>query len=101
AGSFGRADFVPGVGRGGKFVATAFALNDGDVSEVITQGNGAYLLRVTERAPADDTLFDQQRPAIEAQILDVRRREALNAWYAQVYERAEIEDHRHNFFYSF
>ncbi len=101
SGSFGRADFVPGVGRAGKFTATAFTLQPGQISEVITQGNGAYVLQLTDRSAADATLFEQQRPAIEAQLLDARRREALNSWYAQLYERAEIEDYRHNFFYSF
>ena len=100
-GAFGRADFVPGVGRAGKFTATAFALQSGAVSEIITQGNGAYLLHLSERIAADNSLLEQQRPAIEAQLLETRQREALNSWYAQLYERAEIQDYRHNFFYSF
>jgi peptidyl-prolyl cis-trans isomerase D len=101
SGPFGRTDFVPGVGRAGKFTAAAFALQPGDVSDIVTQGNGAYLLHQTERTAADDSLFEQQRPAIEAQLLETRQREALNSWYAQLYERGDIQDYRHNFFYSF
>lgn len=100
-GPFARADFVPGVGRGGAFSGAAFSLQAGQVSDVVTQGNGAYLIRLAERVEADASQFAQQRDTIEAQLLDLRRREALQSWYAQLYERAEIEDYRHNFYYSF
>ncbi|MBT6146690.1 MAG: hypothetical protein HOH74_14725 [Gemmatimonadetes bacterium] len=99
--AFGRLEFVPGVGRAGAFSAAAFALQPGQPSDVVVQGNGAYVLSLVERTPADETQLVQQQEAIEAQLLDMHRREALQSWYAQLYESAQIEDYRHDFFYSF
>lgn len=100
AGPFAREDFVPGVGRGGKFVGAAFALESGQLSNLVTQNNGAYLLRVRERVGVDETAFAEARADVEQQVLDARRGEALQVWFAQIYESAEIEDHRH-LFYSY
>lgn len=100
AGPFGRADFVPGAGRGSKFVAAAFALQPGQLSDVIVQNNGAYLLQVTGRTAIDEAAFADAREEIENQLRQVRATEALQTWFTQMYEAAEIEDNRH-LFYSY
>jgi peptidyl-prolyl cis-trans isomerase D len=99
-GPFSRTDFVPGAGRGSKFIGAAFDLPSGQVSEVVVQNNGAYLLQLTQRATIDEAAFAAARAEIEAELLQARRNEALQTWFAQIFEGAEIEDNRH-LFYSF
>lgn len=100
AGPFTRDEFVPRAGRGSKFVGAAFALQPGQMSDVIVQNNGAYLLRVTERTAIDEAAFAENRMQAEQELLQARQNEALQTWFAQIYENAEIEDQRH-LFYSF
>ena len=99
-GPFSRADFVPGAGRGSRFIGAAFELSVGQISDVVVQNNGAYLLRLTERPSIDEAAFAEARVEVEAELLQARRTEALQTWFAQIFESADIEDHRH-LFYSF
>jgi len=99
-GPFSRTDFVPGAGRGSRFIGAAFELSDGQVSDVVVQNNGAYLLRLSQRDQVDESAFVESRAAIEEQLLQTRRSEALQVWFAQIFESADIQDHRH-LFYSF
>ena len=100
-GPFARMDFVPGVGRGGEFAGAAFALEAGQVSGVVVQGNGAYLLHLTGKTAIDETAFEEERAGVEAELLQTRRAESLQVWYAQIYENADIEDNRHQFYSNF
>ena len=100
-GPFARADYVPGVGRGSEFVGAAFALETGQVSDVVVQGNGAYLLRLKEKTAVDEAAFDEERAAVQAELLQARRAESLQVWYAQIYENADIDDNRHLFYTNF
>jgi parvulin-like peptidyl-prolyl isomerase len=99
-GPFSRVDFVPGAGRGSRFIGAAFELSVGQVSDVVVQNNGAYLLRLTQREPIDEAAFAEDRTTVEDQLLQVRRSEGLQIWFAQMFESADIQDHRH-LFYSF
>ena len=99
-GPFSRTDFVPGAGRGSRFIGAAFELSVGQISDVVVQNNGAYLLRLTERPSIDESAFAEARVEVEAELLQARRNEALQTWFAQIFESADIEDHRH-LFYSF
>ena len=100
-GPFGRTDYVPGVGRGSGFVGAAFALEPGQVSDVVVQSSGAYLLHLKEKTALDEASFDEERAAVEAELLQERRAESLQVWYARIYENAEIEDNRHLFYTNF
>ena len=59
---------------------------------------GAYLLRQLDKTPADEALFAEQRGEIAAQLQAQRQQEAVQNWFAHMYETAEIEDNRHRFF---
>lgn len=96
--AFSRADVVPQVGRRNAFVAASFRTPVGQVSSVVTQPGGAYLIHVLERQAADAQRFDEERASLEEEILGRKQNEALQTWFAQLYEGAEIEDNRHLFF---
>ena len=100
-GPFARTDYVPGVGRGSEFVGAAFALESSEVSDLVVQGNGAYLLHLTGKSAIDEAAFEEERATVEAELLQARRAESLQVWYAQIYENADIEDNRHLFYSNF
>ena len=97
---FARSGYVAGVGRGGAFARAAFGLEPGGLSEPTVHGRGAYLIRLVEKAPADEGQFEQEREQIAQQLLQQRQYEALQLWEQHLRQAAQIEDKRH-FFYTF
>jgi peptidyl-prolyl cis-trans isomerase D len=98
---FAKADQVPGVGRNNAFVKAAFRLQPGEVSEVVTLPRGAYLLRLVEKVPADETKFQATSQQLGEQVLRQRQSEALQIWFDRLYANAQIEDNRHHFGFTF
>ena len=100
--AFVRNGAVPGIGRSNEVIGAAFRLDKGQLSEVIKVAEGgyqgAYLLRQLDKTPADEALFAEQRGEIAAQLQAQRQQEAVQNWFAHMYETAEIEDNRHRFF---
>ena len=100
--AFVRTESVVGLGRGNAVTGAAFRLEEGQLSEVIevAEGSprGAYLLKLLEKTPIDEEQFAEQRAQIVAQLQAQRTQEAVQNWFAHLYETAEIEDNRHRFF---
>ena len=95
AGPFARADFVPNVGRSNAFVGAALRLAPGQLSNIVTDARGAYLLKLVEKNTFDEEDFQATKPALELELLAQLQREALQTWLAQAYDSAQIEDNRH------
>lgn len=98
---FARADQVPGVGRSNAFVRAAFRLQPGELSEVVTLPRGAYLLRLVEKLPADESKFQATSKQLADQLLRQRQNEAVQIWFDRLYANAQIEDNRHHFGFTF
>ena len=100
--AFTRTEPVEGLGQANAVIGAAFRLEEGQFSEVIevTEGGkrGAYLLKLLEKTPVDEEQFAAQREQVVAQLQDQREQEAVQNWFAHLYETAEIEDNRHRFF---
>ena len=100
--AFARTESVEGLGRTNAVIGAAFRLEEGQLSEVIevTEGGkrGAYLLKLLEKTPVDEEQFAAQREQVVAQLQAQRGQEAVQNWFAHLYETAEIEDNRHRFF---
>ena len=100
--AFARTESVEGLGRANAVIGAAFRLEEGQLSEVIevTEGGkrGAYLLKLLEKTPVDEEQFAAQREQVIAQLQAQREQEAVQNWFAYLYETAEIEDNRHHFF---
>ena len=100
--AFARTESVEGLGRANAVVGAAFRLEEGRLSEVIevAEGSkrGAYLLKLLEKTPVDEEQFAAQREQVVAQLQAQREQEAVQNWFAHLYETAEIEDNRHRFF---
>lgn len=98
---FARADQVPGIGRSNAFVKAAFHLQPGQLSEVVTLPRGAYLIRLVEKIPADETNFQATSKQLADQLLRQRQGEALQIWFDRLYANAQIEDNRPRFGFTF
>lgn len=98
---FARADQVPGIGRSNAFVKAAFRLQPGQLSEVVTLPRGAYLIRLVEKIPADETNFQATSKQLADQLLRQRQGEALQIWFDRLYANAQIEDNRPHFGFTF
>ncbi len=100
--AFARTESVADLGRSNAVIGAAFRLEEGQLSAVIevTEGGqrGAYLLRLLEKMPVDEEQFAAQREQVVAQLQAQRGQEAVQNWFAHLYETAEIEDNRHRFF---
>lgn len=89
-----RESFVPGVGRKNAFVATAFALEVGKTSGIVESDRGFYVLQVSQKTPADEALFGQQKDEIRRQLLQEKRQLLVTAWLETLVANAEIVDFR-------
>ena len=100
--AFARTESVEGLGRANAVIGAAFRLEEGRLSEVIEvaegSNRGAYLLKLLEKTPVDEEQFAAQREQVVAQLQAQRGQEAVQNWFAHLYETAEIEDNRHRFF---
>ena len=100
--AFSRSESVEGLGRANAVIGAAFRLEKGRLSEVIEvaegSNRGAYLLKLLEKTPADEEQFAAQREQVMAQLQAQREQEAVQNWFAHLYDTAEIEDNRHRFF---
>ena len=100
--AFSRSESVEGLGRANAVIGAAFRLEKGRLSEVIEvaegSNRGAYLLKLLEKTPVDEEQFAAQREQVVAQLQAQRGQEAVQNWFAHLYETAEIEDNRHRFF---
>ncbi|HXX22490.1 MAG TPA: peptidyl-prolyl cis-trans isomerase [Terriglobia bacterium] len=69
---FTQQDFVEGVGSGSE-LSSAFTLNVGQTSDVITLGGKSVVFRVVSHTAPNDADFAQQRDQITEELLDRKR----------------------------
>ena len=95
---FARSESVSEVGSRNAFIGAAFRLEPGELSEVIElPPRGAYLISLIGKLPVDEEKFESERAQAAQQLLRERQEEALQNWFAHVFETAEIVDNRHHF----
>jgi len=85
---------VSGVGYNTDFNKAAFANPVGSLVPRVDTNRGLYALRVLWRTPFDEMGFLAQRPSLEQSVLGRKQQEAIDAWYQERLEKAEIEDNR-------
>ncbi|MGD2069007.1 MAG: peptidyl-prolyl cis-trans isomerase [Gemmatimonadota bacterium] len=94
AGPFARNDFVPGLGRQNAAVGVAFGLAPGEVSDVVTTENNAFILEQVARTPADSTQWLAQKSAQREQVVNQLQQQRLQAWLDGLRANADIVDRR-------
>jgi hypothetical protein len=55
-------------------------------------------LRLVDKTAVDEAKFTEEQAQTESELLVQRQNEALQVWFTQLYETAQIEDNRHHFF---
>ncbi|MCK4418020.1 MAG: peptidyl-prolyl cis-trans isomerase, partial [Candidatus Latescibacteria bacterium] len=99
AGSFSRSEYLPDIGTKNQFVSTAFRLQPGETSGIVSTERGYYIIKVLEKQYIDEEDFQVQKDAIRKKLLSQRQYEAYSTWLANLKQKAQIVDNRH-YFYS-
>ncbi len=96
-GPFTLTSTVPGIGYSVEFNATAFALNPGEISDLVETTRGFYYIKLLEKTAFDSTAFNAQKEAIKNRLLNEKRNQIFTNWYEHLKEKAEIVDNRKMF----
>ncbi len=94
AGPFTRNDFVPGIGRQNAAVGAAFALQPGEVSDVVTTPSNAFVIQDAEHTPADSTAWADQKAQQQESIAQSLQQQRMQEWMAALRKAAKIVDRR-------
>ncbi len=91
---FGRATFVPGLGRLNSAIGAAFALPIGAISEPIATDDGVFVLRVDRRVEATREAFEAQKAEQRASAIRVLQDARMREFMEGIREAADISDRR-------
>ena len=87
---FTRSGYVPGVPGDRDFYNMAFALEPGTLSTPILGRNGAYILEVVERIPADEEQFEKDKETFSEQLTNEKTRMLTEDWQKWLQAKADI-----------
>ncbi len=91
---FRRHSMVPGIGSANTVIATAFALDKGQISGIIEQANKFYIIRVDDKQPMDEQDFESNMQKYKFSLLNTKQQIYISRWYDRLKKRAKIEDYR-------
>ena len=95
---FTRSGFVAGVGRDQEFIGTAFSLKPGQFSKPIKGTRGSYVILLTSLDDPQGMNFESSKASIRSQLVQRAKQQAFERWYADLKEKASIEDNRKLYF---
>ncbi len=95
---FTREGFVPGVGSRNEFVYAAFATSVGQMTDVVTTPQGAYLIEILERTAVDNAGFEAERESLREELSNRKQAQLYGDWFQHVQDAAKIVDNRTFFF---
>jgi parvulin-like peptidyl-prolyl isomerase len=98
AGPFSRSEYLPDIGTKNQFVSTAFRLQPGETSGIVSTERGYYIIKVLEKQYIDEENFQVQKDEIRKKLLSQRQYEAYTTWLANLKQKAQIVDNRHYFY---
>lgn len=73
------------------FEEAAFALEKGAVSEVVQTAEGYHIIKVTNKVPAEEAVFEDVKEEVYADLLESRVSEEYATWVAEKQEEYDIE----------
>jgi peptidyl-prolyl cis-trans isomerase D len=94
---FTRMGYVPGIGRENAVIASAFALNEGEISGVLEDSDQFYVLRVDSMVPLDMDRFRSTLGNLKLSLLGTKQQVYMTDWYTQIREESEIVDFRNQY----
>ncbi|MDI3503075.1 MAG: peptidyl-prolyl cis-trans isomerase [Candidatus Cloacimonadota bacterium] len=88
-----RGNSAPGIGVSDVFADHALALEEGEMSDLIHDPKGSYIIMATSRQKPDLEAFEKDEEAQE-KIRTTLETKAWNRWYQNMRDNAEIVDRR-------
>ncbi|MDR9415661.1 MAG: SurA N-terminal domain-containing protein [Gracilimonas sp.] len=89
------ATVIPGAGREPKVIGAILALDEGDISPVLTGNSAAFMVQVIDKTEADiANLAPQQRQQIRQRLEQQKVQEFTSVWLEELREGADIVDNR-------
>ncbi len=89
---------VPGIGREPNFLGTVAALQPGQISPVVKNTRGVFMVQLQSVTPFDSVTYNGQRDMLKGRLLQEKRNRFFSDWLTTLKEKANIEDHRDQFF---
>jgi len=90
--------YIRNVGKDANFIGTAFGLEQNQVSAPVRTERGYYIIKLVEKQPFNEALFDLQKANLKIDLLETKKRLAYNDWFNQLKENAKIKDFRYKFY---
>jgi len=82
-----------------EIIGAAFALTPTHkISPPIKAERGSYVLELVSKSALDDTAFEAVKDSLRTDLLEKKQNSMFQVWYAQLKEKAEIEDYREDYF---
>ncbi len=94
AGPFTRNDFVPGIGRHNAAIGAAFGLRPGEISDVVTTTDNAFILEQIAFEKADSAAWLSQKLEQRQQVIAALQQQRLQEWIEALRASARIVDRR-------
>ena len=73
------------------FEEAAFALEKGAVSEIVETDDGYHIIKVTNKVPAEEAVFEEVKEEVYADLLESRVSEEYATWVTEKQEEYDIE----------
>lgn len=74
-----------------KFEEAAFSLEKGSVSDIVQTSEGYHIIKVTEKVPAEEAVFEDVKDEVYETVLEDRINEEYTSWLAEKQEQYKIE----------
>ena len=94
--NYKRGNSAPGIGVSDIFADHALALEAGEMSEIIHDPKGSYVILANTRRKPDMDAFENEKK-IQEDLRDRLEMQAWNRWYQNMRENADIVDRRAEF----
>lgn len=89
---------IASIGREFAVADVAMKSEINKISEPIKGAYGAYVIRVTQRTPADENNFAVQKNDLKQRLLQQKKSMFFNNWLMQARKELDVEDNRYNFY---
>ncbi|MFO7891240.1 MAG: peptidylprolyl isomerase [bacterium] len=95
---FTREANIPRIGKNLNFSATAFKLEEGEISKPIEGKRGYYLLKVIDRTRISKEEFEPLKENYKNQYKQQKMQQIYYSWYTELKENAKIKDYRYLYY---
>ena len=87
---FSKSSYIPGIGQSEEFTQAAFALNPGEVSDIIKVPNGYCILSLKAIFPIDEERFMQEKKDFTQKLLARKKDNFYKVWLKDLKKTAKL-----------